>query len=246
MAHVPRIYWPKPVKIGQAVLLDKDRAHHLLRVLKRQAGDELILFNEAGEWQARIEDANKNIVQAMPLRFQRSATESPLKICLLQAISRGDKMDFSVQKAVELGVHCIQPILSRRGGVQLDAKRLNKKQQHWQSVAQSAAEQSGRLIIPNILPCLQLSQWLSGKSGLQGIVMDPKGKALHCVKIAKPDMLYLAVGPEGGFSDDELSALTNAGLSATQFGPRILRTETAGLVALSAVQLLFGDLQAAS
>lgn len=245
MAHVPRIHWPQALQADQQLELSGERAHHLLRVLKRKAGDPLCLFQDQGEWSARITATGKTVLQVQIEAFSPRASESPLNTRLVQAISRGDKMEFTIQKAVELGVQAIQPVLSERGGVQLDGKRLDKKQQHWQAVAQSAAEQCGRLRIPPVLPVRPLRSIL-GSAGLQGLVMDPHGGRLDELQ-PKPDQpLDILIGPEAGLSQAEMRDASSAGLQRVRLGPRVLRTETAGLVALSALQWCWGDFQSAS
>ncbi len=240
MAHVPRIHWPEPLRPGQQLELDGDRAHHLLRVLKRRAGDALILFRQDTEYSASILEVRRNALRLEVGQASTVTRESPLRSLLVQGVSRGERMDYSIQKCVELGIGDIQPVLCRRSGVQLDGPRLSKKQDHWQAVALSAAEQCGRTRIPRVQPCLPLAQFLNGTH--RGYVLAPGGLALGETPPAGDAPLELLVGPEGGLDDEELELARRAGLLPLSLGPRILRTETAGLVALAALQLRWGDL----
>lgn len=243
MAHVPRIHWPEPLRSGQELTLDGDRAHHLLRVLKRRAGDELILFQPGTEFAARILEVQRHALRLQLGEASTVTRESPLDSLLVQGVSRGERMDFSIQKCVELGISAIQPVLCRRSGVQLDRQRLEKKQEHWQAVALSAAEQSGRTCIPRVLPCVPLVQHLDG--GHRGFVLAPGGNPLEDSPPPGDGPLELLVGPEGGLDQEEMALAARAGLQALSLGPRILRTETAGLAALSALQYRWGDLAGA-
>ena len=240
MAHVPRIHWPEPLAPGQLQTLDGPRAHHLLRVLKRQAGDELLLFQAPDrEFSARIKATQRQSLDIEVLDEQIVRRESPLQTRLVQAVSRGDRMDTSVQKSVELGVGSIQPVLSRRSGVQLDGKRLQRKQEHWQAIALSAAEQSGRTVVPEVLPCLPLAEYL--QQPRQGLVLAPDqtGEPPSSLGTRRIDVL---IGPEGGLDEQELELAVQAGLRRLTLGPRVLRTETAGPAALAWLQARWGDL----
>lgn len=242
MAHVPRIYWPDAIASEQTILLDSARAHHLLRVLKRKTGDALILFQPGVEFDAHIVATGKNQLDIEVTGQRAVHTESPLNTVLIQSLSRGDKMDFTIQKAVELGISSIVPVTSARGGVQLDGKRLAKKQAHWQAVAHSAAEQSGRTRIPTVMACEKLDNFLSQHAPLQGFVLDPLAAALPTHAIQTDHAIHILIGPEGGLSDTEIQLAQRSGLTPAALGPRVLRTETAGLVALSALQIRWGDL----
>ena len=242
MAHIPRIYWPDQIECGNQIEITDERAHHLLRVLKRREGDPVTLFQAPDrEYACVIESTSKNCLSLMVSELQVRTVESSLQTQLVQGISRAEKMDFSIQKAVELGVSSIQPVLTQRSGVQLDEKRMNKKQAHWQAVALSAAEQSGRTQVPAVLPCLKLADFLQA-ADLSGVVLDPLGDALTGYQAESNTTTQVLIGPEGGLTDEEVTLAARAGLYRLKLGPRILRTETAGLVALTALQLQFGDL----
>ena len=240
MAHIPRIHWPHALQVSDHITLDGDRAHHLLKVLKRKSGDALILFQDTYEFDCQITATQKNQLSLLIEAKREVGRESPLQTVLIQCLSRGDKMDFTIQKAVELGVSRIQPVTSERGGVQLDAKRMAKKQAHWQAVALSAAEQSGRTVIPQVSGCQKLDAHLQQHAPLQGFTLAPNRPSLAAHKPDIRQPLHLLIGPEGGLSDHEISLAERAGLKAAGLGPRILRTETAGLVALSTLQWLWG------
>ncbi len=241
MAHVPRIYWPEELVAGQNLTIDGDRAHHLLRVLKRGKGDEVLLFTSPDrEYPARIMATGKQQLQLHIDELRQVRRESPLRSVLVQAIARGDRMDYSVQKAVELGVWAIQPVLSQYGGVQLDARRLTRKQTHWQAIAMAAAEQSGRTQVPPVRDCLRLQDWL-GQTPRHGFVLAPGANGDWPSAPAPEQEVCILVGPEGGLSETELQLARQGGLMPLSLGPRILRTETAGVVALSALQLRWGD-----
>ncbi len=243
MAHTPRLHWPDVVAPGDTLHLDDERAHHLLRVLKRREGDAVVLFQAPDrEFAAHIASATKNRLSLKVDSASQRASESSLPSVLVQGISRGDRMDYAIQKSVELGVHTIAPVMTQRSGVQLDAKRLEKKQAHWQAIALSAAEQSGRTVVPLVMPCVKLAAFFA-QGPHQGVVLHPHGDALSQLAAPNNAQPYqLLIGPEGGLSDDEVEQATRAGLQRLRLGPRILRTETAAVVALSALQLSFGDL----
>lgn len=243
MAHTPRLHWPEALTPGDVVQLDDERAHHLLRVLKRREGDAVVLFQAPDhEFAAHIQSADKHRLSLRIDSADQRLSESNLHSVLVQGVSRGDRMDYAIQKSVELGVHSIVPVMTERSGVQLDAKRLHKKQAHWQAVALSAAEQCGRTVVPTIQPCIKLVEFLAAGAH-QGVVLDPAGAALDGLNPPNLDQAFkLLIGPEGGLSEDEVALAARAGLQRLRLGPRILRTETAAVAALAALQLQFGDL----
>lgn len=241
MAHIPRLAWPTALDTGQTVEISGERAHHLLRVLRRSTGDELRLFSAPDqEYVCRIRDCDKHSLRVTVETAQTVLRESAMQTLLVQGVSRGDRMEFSLQKAVELGVTAIQPVLTVRGGVHLDERRMEKKQAHWQAVVLSAAEQSGRTCVPEIHPCLVLPAWLA-QGPHDGFVLDPL--ADHGLGGgAPPHRIALLIGPEGGLDEAEVRAARQAGLKPLRIGPRVLRTETAGIAALAMLQTLWGDL----
>lgn len=240
--RIPRIYQPGLLAAGAETELAEDAANHVGRVLRMQAGAELVLFNGDGfNYPAQIIESGKKNVRVKIVAANNNPVESPLRIHLGQGISRGDRMDFAIQKAVELGVTEITPLFTERCGVKLDAERLQKRTEQWQKIAISACEQSGRSVVPTVHPALSLDKWLAQNTNELKLTLDPWAK--DTIKTLMPvSALRLVIGPEGGFSDREVALTTQAGFVAVQLGPRVLRTETAALTAISALQLQMGDL----
>jgi 16S rRNA (uracil1498-N3)-methyltransferase len=239
----PRFYCPTLLQPGHIVSLPANAAIHACRVLRLLTGDAVVLFNGDGnDYACRLASVQKSEVAAEVLSVQQVMRESPLKIALAQAISAGDRMDFTIQKAVELGVTAIQPIASQRSVVKLAGERADKRREHWQQVATSACEQSGRAIVPMVAAPLSLANWLAAlPSYSTRITLSPTAeKTLH--ELPKPDgEICLLIGPEGGLTAQEIELATMHGFTAVQLGKRILRTETAALTALAAIQTLWGD-----
>lgn len=241
--RIARFYHDIDITPGRLVELTEAAAHHARDVLRLREGDPIAVFNaDAGEFSARITRVDKRGVAAQVGSPTSSLRESPLRVVLGQAISAGDKMDFTLQKAVELGVHALQPLASERSVVKLSAERAEKRRIHWQGVVVSATEQSGRVHVAPVAPVLPLREWLAAKpADAQGVMLAPEA-AMRLVAMARPSStLWLLIGPEGGFSETETAAACAAGFSAVSLGPRILRTETAALTALAAMQALWGD-----
>ncbi|MEE2022866.1 16S rRNA (uracil(1498)-N(3))-methyltransferase [Alkalimonas mucilaginosa] len=239
--RIPRIFVDLPLNTSSLSLPD-EAAAHVGRVLRMQPGDALQLFNGDGKnYSAQIEHLSKKQVQVSVTSSEPNATESNLHLHLGQVISRGDRMDFAIQKAVELGVSAITPLFSERCGVKLDGERLEKKQQQWQKIVHSACEQSGRSQVPEIQPALPLASWLAEPTKDVKLTLHPW--ASDTIKTLAPaQSIRLMIGPEGGFSEQEMAAALAAGYLGIRLGPRVLRTETAALTAISALQLQFGDL----
>ena len=232
------------LQAGADVMLPEDVAAHLLRVLRLQVGDACVLFNGDGhDYAARITSIGKREARAAIAASRRIDNESPLRITLLQGIARGEKMDWILQKATELGVARIVPLVSERTEVKLGAERAERRLAHWQAVIASACEQCGRNRLPELLEPVRLANWaaaVADEGGLR-LALDPRGdvavRDLPVVRAAT-----LAVGPEGGLSEQDLATLQHAGFRGLRLGPRILRTETAGLAALASLQAIHGDL----
>ncbi len=240
--RLTRIYLPQPLQTGVTAFLDAQASHHLQHVLRLKIDDPLLVFDGTGnEHRAKIVSAQKSvqilIQEAIPV-----IPESPLHIYLAQAISRGDKMDYTLQKAVELGVHVITPLFTERCGVKLSDERLQHKWTHWQKIMVSACEQSGRSHMPFLSTPLLLSAWL--KQSLTGykLMLHPHAARLVIGISPSPQSVCLLVGSEGGFSDAEVRLANEAKFTAISLGPRILRTETAALAAITVVQSLWGDM----
>jgi 16S rRNA (uracil1498-N3)-methyltransferase len=229
---------------SQLVLQD-EQARYLGRVLRSRVGDPLQVFNaDSGEWSATIEKISKDSVTLRVGSHVETATESPLKIHLVQGISRGERMDFVVQKATELGVKRITPVLSNHGLVKLDHERADKRRTHWQHIAESACEQSGRTHPPLIDAPLPLNTWLGAtdSSDSTELILKP-GATTALASIAAPVIkVCLLIGPEGGFSEREHEDAEIAGFQPVSLGPRVLRTETAALAAIVVAQSCWGDL----
>jgi 16S rRNA (uracil1498-N3)-methyltransferase len=240
--RIPRIYHSKTIPLNLEFELEDEAANHVGRVLRMNAGAELILFNGDGfNYPARISRCEKKSVSVIAIEPQANPVESPLKIHLGQGISRGDRMDFAIQKAVELGVSEITPLFTERCGVKLDGDRLSKRNEQWQKIAISACEQSGRSVVPVVHPAVALNVWLAQTTKELKLTLHPW--ASDTIKTLIPNHnIRLVIGPEGGFSEQEMAHTTAAGFTGIQLGPRVLRTETAALTAISALQLQFGDL----
>lgn len=239
-----RVYQPIKLEPGQAVSLDDKASHYLARVLRCVVGDEIILFNGlGGEYTATITQINKKNVSVTIGLFNPRSSESPISIHLAQGIAKGEKMDFIVQKAVELGVNLITPLITERCNVRLDADREEKRWQHWQGVAISACEQSGRNTLPNIAAPIDFKDWLAGAKAELTLVLSPHVKTkLEKASTSQPTSILLLIGPEGGLSQNEINWAIQQGFKPLNLGPRILRTETATIAALTTLQYEFGDM----
>lgn len=236
--RVSRLYLPEPLKSGAELVLTGERAHYVLTVLRARPGTPLIVFNgQGGEYRAELIAADRRRAQLKIGVFRAREAESPLRIHLGLAIAKGGRMDLSVQKATELGVESIAPLLTKRCSVRLEGKE-EPKRWHWKKIAIAACEQCGRNRIPEIFPAQFVEEWLSTRSG--GVVLDPEGVAFSA--LPRPgDELTLLVGPEGGISCAERQRAERQGFIPARLGPRILRVETAVVAALSAAQALWGD-----
>ncbi len=235
-----RLYHPESLIPSQEVQLSSDASRHLLTVLRANEGQALELFNGDGfAYSAKLVNVQKKSASAYIESKQQVANESPLAIHLYQGISRGDKMDLTIQKAVELGVTQITPITSERCGVKLNKERMQKKLEHWQKVAIAACEQSGRNQVPQVNPLKSFVDVIT-ELGEQGLILNPYAEA--GIASLRPSQDWkLLIGPEGGFSDDEIALASKHACQQVHLGPRILRTETAGLAVLACLQAQFGD-----
>ncbi len=240
----PRFYSAENLVIGALIALSTAAATHATRALRLGVGDRLKLFNGDGlDYQCELISVTKAEVLAKVLTGQMIKNESPLKITLLQGISSGDRMDYTIQKAVELGVNHIQPISTERSVVKLSPERAEKRLEHWKNIVTSACEQCGRAIVPQILPPKSLSNWLADNSQQSStrILLNPVG-ATNLAALSKPiSDIQLLIGAEGGLSQHEIDGATSQGFQSVILGPRILRTETAALTAIACMQTLWGD-----
>ena len=250
-----RIYYPNQINVGNSIELPVKSAHHAVNVLRLGKGDKIILFNgKGGEFIASIKGINKNSIFVLIEEFRNVERESPLQINLVQSICINIKMDLIVRKAVELGVNSIQPVVTKRCLVKLSDKRELKRLFRWQQIVISACEQCGRNCIPQVLSPVSISDWLVSQgpmikefgneaSGKLHFILSPmSGMRLHdfSKKLSVTELTVL-VGPEGGFTSDEYTTAISTGFSSLRLGDRILRTESASLAALSALQAVWGD-----
>lgn len=241
--RIPRIHHPGPLASGTVVVLSDSAANHLTRVLRLPPGAMLTLFNgEGGEYGAMLQEVGKRRVTVEIGEFHAHETESPLAITLAQGIAKGERMDYAIQKATELGVVQLVPLITERCNVRLSDERWEKKLQHWQAVAVSACEQCGRNRIPAIDQPLTLSAWLAQDRNELRLTLDPQAVGGIATITERPGQVSLLVGPEGGLSETELSAAQRSGYQGIRLGPRVLRTETAGIAALAVLQARWGDL----
>lgn len=234
------------LQTGKTLVLNPQSSNHILTVLHLKIGDELIVFNgKGGEFKARISAIeNKKTALITITDFLEINHESPVKIYLGQGISRGDKMDYTIQKSVELGVYAITPLFTEYCNVKLEGERLKKREEHWQNIAISAAEQSHRCVVPNILPAQKIEAWLTENFAGVKIVLDPRAnQTLAKLAASQVSCVKLLIGPEGGLSDSEVEIAKERGFTGVKLGPRILRTETAALAAISVLQYMWGDIK---
>jgi 16S rRNA (uracil1498-N3)-methyltransferase len=241
--RVPRLYVNAPLQAGSAMQLDEPQSHYLGKVLRMEAGRELIVFNGDGqEYRAIISKVDKRAVAIQVESGETINRESPLHTHLAIGISRGERMDWVLQKATELGVTQITPLFTERTEVRLQGERLEKKMQHWQQITISACEQCQRNIPPQLLPAQDIAAFLQqADAGLKLVLHHRSEQTLR--QLPTPASVTLLVGPEGGLSEREINAaISHSGYSPLTLGPRVLRTETAPVAALVAVQMLWGDL----
>ncbi len=245
---ITRIHCPQDLAPGAHVALPATAAHHVARVLRLKEGDALTLFDgRGGEWMARIALIRKDDVHADLVSFDPVERESLPAITLVQSVAAADKMDWIVQKCVELGVAAIRPVAAKRSVIRLSGERMERRVAHWQAVANAACEQCGRNRVPQVAPIVDLPQYLGERS------RDNEGENELCL-LALPTAprrlrdwpepsgaVSLLVGPEGGFDEGELLAARAAGCEGVNLGPRVLRTETAGAAAIASMTALWGD-----
>lgn len=238
----PRFYISVPLAADTRLDLPEAAAHHAARVLRLRAGDAVVLFDgRGGEYAASIAAIGKHDVTVAIGEHHAIERESPIAVTLAQAISSGERMDLTVQKAVELGVARIVPVESERCVVRLKGERAEKRAAHWRQIAIGACEQCGRNRVPEIGPVVTLHAWLAATSNAQRWLLAPEAtKPLR--EMPRPERpVEILVGPEGGLTDAEIAAATRAGFEPVRLGPRVLRTETAAPALLAAMQALWGD-----
>ena len=243
--RIPRIFTDSPLAVGSQCQLDDNAANHVGRVLRMQAGQALLLFNGDGQdYHATITEAGKKHVQVAVTEAAENETESPLRVVLAQTLSKGDRMDYAVQKAVEMGVSEIVPLTTERCDVKLKGDREDKRLRHWQQVAISAAEQCGRARVPEIQPVMTVQQWLEHARAcdLRLVLHHRTERSLNTLE--KPSSIALMIGPEGGLTAEEIALAEDNGFLPVALGPRVLRTETAPVAAIALCQWLWGDIGA--
>ncbi len=240
----PRIYQQSQFTINETVTLSDDAFGHIVRVLRLKEGDTITLFNgnEPLQYAATLCNVSKKSADAEIISQEDNHSESPLNIHLGQGISRGDRMDFTLQKSVELGVNTITPLFTERCGVKLNKERLEKKRQQWQKIVISACEQSGRACVPIVAEPMFLADWLKQETSALKINLHPKAEHSIMTLPVENTRVRLLVGPEGGLSDEEITQASQCDFQDVLLGPRILRTETAALTAITALQCRYGDL----
>jgi 16S rRNA (uracil1498-N3)-methyltransferase len=239
--RISRLYVPLPLALNEQVELDDDSGHYVRTVLRLKKDDAIILFNgKGGEYTCALSEVSRKTVLIATKSWSDRNVESPLQVTLGLGISRGDRMDLSVQKAVELGVHQITPLMTERCVVQFKGDKKPQRLQHWQKIVQHAAEQSGRTVLPELIEIATLQNWVGNQQGLK-VFLDPYAE--KSLAELQPDgmKVTLLTGPEGGFTDQERNTAKTAGFIPVRLGSRILRTETAAIAALAAVQMLWGD-----
>ena len=238
----PRFFCPEGLAPGASLSLPENAARHAARVLRLSAGAAVTLFDgRGGEYAATIASVRKDEVVAEVGAWRDRECESPLQIRLVQALQAGEKMDLTVQKAVELGVAAIQPVASKRSVVRLEGERAQRRVEHWRGVVASACEQCGRNRVPVVGEIEPLDRWLARPAEVPLRLMLSPQATLTLDALPQARSLELLIGAEGGLDPQEMAAAESAGFVGVRLGPRVLRTETAGLTALAAIQMLWGD-----
>lgn len=241
--RIPRLYIDLPLSSGETVCLPRDKAHHLSHVLRMRADDAIRLFNNTGyEFDSTIIELTKKTAQVEIKEAHRVDNESPLKITLCLAIARGQHMDYSIQKAVELGVNKIVPVMSEFSNVKLQDDRVQSKMTHWQNIIINATEQCGRNRLTELMNPISFSECLTIDDLTSRLILHPGSKQAMSEIFVDNSQLILIIGPEGGFSSTEVNEAIEKNAIPVSLGPRILRAETAVVSALSNAQQLWGDL----
>jgi len=242
--RIPRIFFDAPLHIGDRLELNADTYHHLIHVLRHRPGDRIVIFNgHGGEFEATLMRVNHGTCSIIIGRFIECNRESILQIKLLQGVSRGDHMDFCLQKSVELGVTEIQPIYTERCTVRIKDSHLENRLDRWRKIITSASEQCGRTRISRLNTPITFSDYFLHYPSQCGIVLDPTSHTGLSGFSPSVENISILVGPEGGLSDQEIAHATARGLRRIRMGARTLRTETAAITAIAAVQTLWGDLR---
>lgn len=240
--RVSRIYTDQPLRAGGRIVLEGKKALYLARVLRLRAGDALVLFNGDGsDYASEIVSVRKERIEAGVNTKLPAVAEPELRITLVQAIARGERMDYCLQKATELGVAAVQPVFTERVEVRLEGPRLERRMAHWRGVIASACEQSGRAVVPGLHEPVSLDAWLAVETEALRLVLDPVSGQSLAGQTIPGAAVEILVGPEGGLSHAEMTLLQSAGTRRVALGPRVLRTETAGPAAIAVLQAIAGD-----
>ncbi|MEK7989559.1 MAG: 16S rRNA (uracil(1498)-N(3))-methyltransferase [Thiotrichaceae bacterium] len=240
--RLTRLYTPAELQVGAQIALNSDSSHYLLNVLRLKIGTTLTLFNgQGGEYAASLVEIQKKLAIVNIEQFYDISRESALNLNLVQAISKPEHMDYAIQKAVELGVGAITPLLSKRSPP-LAKNRFEKREQHWQKIIQNACEQSGRTVLPQLDNIILFNQWIDLNSAQNSVFFMPNAPQNLAQSVIPEKSIQLIIGAEGGFSNEEVDLLKQKGHQAAHLGSRILRTETATVTVLSLCQGLWGDL----
>ena len=237
----PRIHCDFKLGPGAQFALAPEAAQHVAKALRLKAGDALVVFDgRGGEYDAAIQRVDRDRVDVKVAAFRDVDRESPITVGLVQGLPEADKMDWIIQKATELGVAWVQPVICERSVVRLSGERAARREAHWRRVAVAASEQCGRTRIPEVRPTLGFQSWIAVPAEIARWMLVPGASAIAS-RAPAPSPLELVVGPEGGLSERELDLAMGRGCEPVSLGPRVLRTETAPLAALAAIHALWGD-----
>ena len=241
--RLTRVFSDRPLGAHRELTLSASAAAHVGRVLRLGVGTELTVFDgSGGEYPATIVETRDTVLRVRLGDHRSVERESPLAITLAQGVARGERMDWVLQKATELGVAVVAPLVTERSVVKLDARQAAKRREHWRGVVIAACEQCGRNRLPEILPPAAYGEWLATARAGVRLLLDPTA-ASGLQAIGKAAAVTLLIGPEGGLSPAERKLAVDAGFKPVRMGPRVLRTETAAIAAISALQALYGDLE---
>jgi len=239
--RTPRVHTTQPLEVGLSTILEPSVSRYLMQSLRKTEGARIEIFNGNGcQYSAIIVSSSKSAVSIQIESEQQVSTESPLAIHIGLAISKGDRMDYGIRKIVELGGNEITPLITQRCEVRLSKERLEKRMKHWRGIVISACEQCGRNRVPEVNEPLSLDQWSSQVDASAKLIFQPGGST-QLADRPTPESVALLVGPEGGFETQEVELAQQAGFESIALGPRVLRTETAPLAAISVLQYLWGD-----
>lgn len=241
--RIPRVFHPDLLAVDQSIVLNSEATNHLLKVLRLKQGHPLVLFNGDGhDYPAELVKAERREAVVKIDAKLAMQVESPLLIHLAQSVSKGDRMEFAIQKAVELGVTEISPVITEFCAVKLDQERWQKKLAQWQKIVIGACEQCGRNVVPQIHPVISYNEWISQSTNQLRLLLSPGAeKTMQHLKVPL-EGVRLLIGPEGGLSEKEVYQAIESGYEDVLIGPRVLRTETAALSSISILQAQFGDM----